>query len=283
MGVMSSASRTVRRDRDAGVVLLAMAVSLGACHGMDEPGPISGRDAIAAGDSTVAPDASVPDGHAEGRAADEGGAADASGDKGAAQPGSIVCSAVPAPLPFGLGFSKLVPSSTARIREAYPARLRFGFDDGSTLEFTWQGPTLDFRVGETVQLERSCRPYGPGCWDVVRGSRAVAAIWSASGFSTGNAEVPLDLPGAPRLGLRRACVFSEPSTCRGAPVVWGNVFDVQAEWQSGTTVIPVRVTEVVGPWRLTNIAAAAGPPSDGPGCVQEGGFTVSVSLLGSPE
>jgi hypothetical protein len=273
---MGTTPRTSRRDRDADVVPVAIVLFLAGCQA---PAGLVARtepDAAALADGPIAPDLLIRDVQVEPLVVDT------SPDEGAAPPGGVVCSATPAPPPFGLGFSDVVPGPTARITEAAPARLLFAFDTGATLAFAWRGPALEFWVGETERLERLCGDYRPGCWDVVRGSRVVAALWIAHGLTAGEADAPRAFPGGPALGLRRACVYPTKSYCSAAPTVWANVFDVEAEWQRNTTSIAQGTTGVAGPWRLTNITAGAGPGSHTPLCVQDGGFMVTVSLLGAP-
>ena len=183
-----------------------------------------------------------------------------------------------------LGFSGPLPGASARISEVRATRLSLTFDSGPTLLFWWQGPALDFAVGETVRLERVCRQgLGLPCWEVVRGAGTVAAVWIETGLSTGGAATPVALPGGPALALGATCVYQTPaSTCRFAPAVWTNVFQIQASWQGSPTSIAAGVTGQVGPWQVTNAVAVAAPPRGTMNCVEDGAFMVAVTALGPP-
>lgn len=277
------------RSRSLAIAISLVAIaSLGACHHT----AALAVDAMAAVDASEAPVTAPPsDAGADVRPSDEptrDTAAEAAAGQlpdGSPQPPGPLCSSTLPPAPFGLGFSDRLPETSARISEVGPTGLILAFASGATLRFSWQGPTLGFTVGETVRLERVCRSpqLSFPCWDVVRGTGAVAAAWQETGSSEGRAAAPIALPGAPTITLGSGCVYQvTSSTCRFAPAVWANVFQLHADWQGSKTSLAAGATGAAGPWRVTNVVATAAPPLQTMTCIQDGGFAVMVTALGPP-
>jgi hypothetical protein len=262
-------------------ILLAGALLLASCgaalpRGVDAAEP----DPADAGPDTIAPDSSSPVSR-DAIGLDEA-LADAAVD--ATQEDANACGATLPVVPFRTGFSALLPADTARVAAATGNELELAFEQGATVKFVWPGPPLPFAAGEPVRLAWICRGQlsSNGCWNVVRNDRASAAVWSETGSSAGGAPGPLALPGAPGIGLARACGFEAPSWCSGAPPPRATIFDLMVAWEGNETVVPVGATRAIGPWSLTNVIASASSGTQGPTCAQDGGYAVVATWLGPP-